>query len=164
MEAEGVTRRVNSLGSAMGGLAAFSGLSGIGMSVASAVDKFGQFETALTDMGKVSDRDLGAIRTDIEAINPVLGSSTELMRGYYQTISAGVTDPVRSVEMLTVASKASQAAHVTQSETIKALTKVMAGYGDEIETASEASDLLFAIERQGQTSFSELVPVIGDLA
>ena len=63
-----------------------------------------------------------------------------------------------------MASKASQAAHVTQSETIKALTKVMAGYGDEIETASEASDLLFAIERQGQTSFSELVPVIGDLA
>lgn len=164
MEAEGVTRRVNSLGSALGGLAAFSGLSGIGVSVASAVDKFGQFETALVDMGKVSDRDLGAIRADIEAINPVLGSSTELMRGYYQTISAGVTDPVKSVEMLTVASRASQAAHVTQSETIKALTKVMAGYGDEISTATEASDLLFAIERQGQTSFSELVPVIGDLA
>lgn len=164
MEAEGLTNRVSSLSGAVRGLAAFGGLSMVGMSVSEAIGKFGEYETALTDMAKVTDRDLGLIRKDIASINPVLGDSTELMRGYYQVISAGVVDPVKSMNMLQVASRASQAAHVSQSETIKALTKVMAGFGDELGTAAEASDLLFAIERQGQTSFSELVPVVGDLA
>jgi len=40
----------------------------------------------------------------------------------------------------------------------------MAGYGDEIKTTSDAADLLFAIEKEGQTNVAELVPIIGDLA
>ncbi|MBI9110006.1 phage tail tape measure protein [Maridesulfovibrio ferrireducens] len=164
MEAEGLSRRVSHLSGVMGGLAALGGISAVGLSVSEAMGQFGQFETALTDMSKVTNRDLGEIRGEIESINPALGSSTELMRGYYQVISAGVTDPKKSLDLLTVASRASQAAHVSQSETIKALTKVMAGFGDELGNATEASDLLFAMERQGQTSFQELVPVIGDLA
>ena len=141
-------------------LAAFA----VGFTLKRSIDEAKQFETVLTDMGKVTDRSLGAIRREVMAMEPALGSATELMRGYYQTISAGVTEPKAALETLTVAAKASKAAHIDQSETIKALTKVMAGYGGEIKNVTEASDLLFTIEKLGQTSFAELVPVIGDVA
>jgi len=126
--------------------------------------KFTDFETALVDMGKVSDRSFKDLRADVMGIDPVLGSATELMKGYYQVISAGVTDPVKSLEMLTTTAKAAKAAHVEQSEVIKGITKVMAGYGGEIATAADAADLLFTIEKVGQTSVAELIPVIGSLA
>ncbi len=141
-----------------------------GMSVAyvaamkASIDRFEGFETALTDMGKVSNRSFKELRADVMSIDPVLGSATELMKGYYQVISAGVTEPVAALGMLTTTAKAAKAAHVEQSEVIKGLTKVMAGYGGEIATAAEAADLLFTIEKVGQTSVAELIPLIGSLS
>ena len=126
--------------------------------------EFTDFESALVDMGKVTDRPFDLIRKDIMSIDPVLGDSTSLMKGYYQTISAGVTDPVRALDLLKTAAKAASAAHVDQSEVIKALTKMMAGFSGEVKTAADASDLLFSIEKLGQTSVAELVPIIGDIS
>jgi len=123
-----------------------------------------KFETALVDMGKVTNQNIGSMRKDILGMSAELGSSTELMRGYYQTISAGVTDPVQALGTLTTAAQAARAAHVSQSDMIKSLTKVMTGYSGELRDAADAADLLFAIEKQGQTSVQELVPVIGALA
>lgn len=144
------------------GLAAMT--AAIGVAVRNSMQEYGAFETALVDMGRVTAQPLGDIKRNIMAIDPVLGSSTELMKGYYQVISAGVTEPKAALDLLKVAAMAGNAAHVEQSETIKGLTKVMAGYKGEIETATGAADLLFQIEKQGQTSFAELIPVIGGLA
>jgi TP901 family phage tail tape measure protein len=129
-----------------------------------ALDQYQEYETALTDMAKVTDENLDQINDKIMDMPAALGSATSLMEGYYQTISAGVTEPKEAMDMLTVASKASKAGHVEQADTIRALTKLMAGFSGEIKTAGEASDLLFAIEKAGQTSFAELVPVIGDIS
>ena len=128
------------------------------------IDTFGDFETALNDMGKVTKRSQAELREEIMKMSPVLGSATDLMEGYYQTISAGVTDPVKSLDFLTTSAKAANAAHVEQGEVVKALSKLMAGYAGDIKKTSDAADLLFSIEKEGQTSVSELVPVIGDLA
>jgi len=128
------------------------------------LDEFTQFETSLTDLGKVTSESLEDVRKKIMDLPPELGSATELVRGYYQTISSGVTDPAEAMELLTTAAKAAKAAHVDQSETIKAMTKLMAGFSGEIESAAEASDLLFAIEAKGQTTVAELVPIIGNIA
>ncbi len=128
------------------------------------IQNFARWESALVDMGKVTAESLDSIRTKIMDLPPVLGSATELVQGYYQVISAGVTKPLAAMELLTVAAKASKAAHLEQSETIKALTKMMAGYEGEIKTVTEAADLLFAIEKEGQTTFAELVPIIGDMS
>lgn len=128
------------------------------------VSGFAGFEAALTDMGKVTSESMESIKEKILALPPALGNSTALVKGYYQTISAGVTDPKKALETLTTASKAAKAAHVDQSEVIKGLTKVMAGYEGKIKTTSDAADLLFTIEKVGQTSFQELIPVIGGLA
>lgn len=130
-------------------------------------DAFGQFagyESDLTDMAKVTDQSLSEIDAAIKAMPRSLGDPDALVKGYYQTISAGVTDATAAMDMLTTAAKASKAAHTAQDETIKGLTKTMAGFDGELRNASEAADLLFTIEKLGQTNFSELVPVIGDVA
>ncbi|MEZ0577036.1 phage tail tape measure protein, partial [Halodesulfovibrio aestuarii] len=77
---------------------------------------------------------------------------------------AGVTDPAKAMDMLVTSAKSANAAHTAQDDVVKALTKTMAGFGGEIKNATEASDLLFSIEKVGQTSFAELVPVMGDLS
>ncbi len=122
------------------------------------------FETALIDMGKVTKRSFADLKADIMGLPAEIGGATELMKGYYQVISAGVTEPIKALETLTSSSMAAKAAHVSQAEVIKGLTKVMAGYEGEIKTTAEAADLLFAIEKEGQTSVAELIPVIGGLA
>ena len=128
------------------------------------IGEFAKYQTALVDMGKVTSRSLEIINKAIKALPALLGKQTALMKGYYQVISAGVKKPKAAMDLLTEASKAGLAAHVGQAEMIKGLTKVMAGYAGEIKKVSTAADLLFAIEKEGQTTVAELVPVIGGLA
>jgi len=129
-----------------------------------AFNQFMGYESSLVDMGKVTHQSLAEIDAAIKGMPRILGDPTALMQGYYQTISAGVTDTAAAMDMLTAAAKAAKAAHVAQADTIKGLTKTMAGFDGEIRNATEASDLLFTIEKLGQTSFAELVPVVGDVA
>lgn len=129
-----------------------------------ALDSFEGYESAITDMAKVTDASFAEMREEIEALPPELGTSTELMQGYYQVISAGVTDPKKALETITDAARAAQAAHVDQGEVVKGLTGIMEAYAGEVDTASEAADLLFAIESAGKTSVAELIPYIGELS
>jgi len=169
----GVTTRVSEkAGTSLGALAkqaavataAYMSLRTAASLVSQTFADFRDYQSALVDMPKVTDQDLGTIDAAIKAMPRELGDPTSLLKGYYQTISAGVTDTTAAMDLLTTASKAAKAAHVSQEETIKGLTKTLAGFDGEIRNAAEASDLLFKIEKLGQTSFAELVPVVGDIA
>jgi len=122
------------------------------------------FETALSNLTKVTTESLDDVKAKILALDSTLGTSTDLVNGYYQAISSGVTDPAKALELLITAAKASKGAHVDQSEVIKGLTKIMTGFEGQIKSTTEAADLLFNIEAQGQTTFGELIPVVGELA
>ncbi|WMW64391.1 phage tail tape measure protein [Nitratidesulfovibrio liaohensis] len=158
---ESMMRRLTSM---QGTIAAGLGAVGLGVGLTETLRETARFETALSDMGKVSDESFGAISKRILALPPELGTASELMDAYYQTMSAGVTEPVKALDMVVTASKAAKGAHVEQGETIKVLTKTMTGFAGELKTAAEASDLLFGIEKVGQTTFRELVPHVGSLA
>lgn len=149
------------IGAAIGGAFAFGSIAAIGKE-AYTISK--DYESALVDMGRVTDRELSLISKDISTLGPQLGSGTELMTGYYQIMSAGINDSVEALDFLTTASQTAKSAHIDQASVVKALTALMFGYGGEIKSAAEASDLLFAIDKQGKTSVAELVPVIGELA
>ena len=155
------TNTVKSIGAMA---AAYVGLYAAIREMKAIVTQAANYETALVNMAKVTGLSFEEIDKIIKGIAPEIGNYTELMKGYYQTISAGVTEPVKALKMLVAASKLAKIAGIEQGETVKALTKVMMGYGGEIETAADASDLLLAIEKKGQTQVSELVPVIGKLA
>ncbi len=127
-------------------------------------DSFDKYETALVDMGKITDESLESIENRMKELPPILGNLTELTQGYYQIVSAGIRDPIEAVDTLTVSAQTAAAAHMNQSEVVKGLTKVMAGYQGAIGDVSEAADLMFAIEKEGQTTVAELIPLIGGLA
>lgn len=125
---------------------------------------YSDYDASLRDMVKVTDESQAAIAEKMKSIPAELGSTTELIQGYYQVISAGVTDPVKAMDTLTGSVEAAKTAHLAQSEVIKGITKVMAGYAGDVKSATEAADLLFTIEKQGQTSFADLIPIIGDVS
>ncbi len=155
------TKLVKKAGVAMS--AAFAGV-GVTVFTAKANKAWGAYESSLTDMAKVTDESLTLIDEKITALDKNIGSSTELMQGYYQTISAGVTDPQEAMDLMVGASKAAKAAHTEQADVIKVVTKMMKGYGGEIKDVTEATDTLFKIEQLGQTSFKEMVPLMGELS
>ena len=125
---------------------------------------FEDYQTRLVDMGRVTDESLETIAARIKSIPPILGSATELLTGYYQILSAGVTDTNTAMDLLVVGSQTAKSAHIGQEAVILGLTKVLAGYEGGVKDATEAADLMFAIDRAGQTTVAELIPVIGGLA
>ena len=123
--------------------------------------EFARFETALTDLGKVTDESLGQIQEKIMELPPALGSATELVKGYYQVISAGVSDPAKALETLTGNAKLAKVAHGDMATMVEGTTTVM----DVFETSvGDASDALLTMEKTGKTTVARIVPVIGELA
>ena len=168
-QAELFGRKTKTAISGMGGLITGLGakIAALGLGFAAirlgkgAVDSTADFEEVLVDMGKVTDQSFDDIKKSILSIKPTLGSATELVKGYYQVISAGVTEPVKAIETLTVASKLAKTAHTDQGEVVKGLTSVMDAFGT---SAIESADAMQTIEKAGKTSVAELVPIIGEIS
>ena len=137
---------------------------GVEEAIRRSITAYADYQTALNNMGKLTDQSFDEIDRKIRSLDPTLGSYTELMQGYYQVISAGVTDSVKAMELLETASRAAKASGVSQADTIKALTSLMTGYAGQLRNSADAADTLFAIERYGKTSVQELVPYIGELS
>ena len=125
------------------------------------IQEFAEFESALTDMGKVTSESFESITARIQELPPELGTATELVKGYYQVISAGVTEPVAAIETLTTASQLAKTAHVEQAEVIIGLTSVMDAFGT---SSIGSADALQIMEKTGKTSVGALIPVIGELS
>lgn len=141
-----------------------AGVAAVGTAAVISVKQFADFEVALNRLGNVSDRSLGSMRKEILGMSSELGSVTELTKGYYQVLSAGITDANKSMQMLTVSAKMSKEAAIAQGDAVRGLVAVMGAYSDELKTASDAADLLYSIEKSGITSVGELIPLIGNLA
>lgn len=168
-EADALKKRLSGLRGGFGGLlsgmgAGALGALGGGLAFSSVIGQAADFETALYETTKVTSRSTEDIKRQMLSLPSSLGSVTELTTGYYQVLSAGISDVAKSQETLTTASKLAKVAGVSQAESIQALTKMMAGYRGELKSTAQAADLLLDIEEYGQASVRELVPVIGDLA
>ena len=168
-EADALKKRLSGLRGGFGGLlsgmgAGALGALGGGLAFSSVIGQAADFETALYETTKVTSRSTEDIKRQMLSLPSSLGSVTELTTGYYQVLSAGISDVAKSQETLTTASRLAKVAGVSQAESIQALTKMMAGYRGELKSTAQAADLLLDIEEYGQASVRELVPIIGDLA
>ncbi len=135
-----------------------------GVSLASSIQEFSAFQKALWETTKVTSESTESIRQKILALPAELGSATDLTMGYYQVMSAGITDATKALDTLVVASKTAKTSGVEQSVAVNALAKVMNAYGSEIEDASVAANMFFGIEKLGMTNVRELAPLMGDMA
>lgn len=132
-----------------------------GWGVTQVLGEFATFESALVDMGKVTSESYDSIKNKIMELPPELGSATELTRGYYQVISAGVEGAANQLDTLTTSSKLAKTAHADQAEVITGLTSIMDSFGVESMAAAEAMQMM---EKTGKTTVAGLIPVIGELS
>ncbi|MCK9281382.1 MAG: phage tail tape measure protein [Melioribacteraceae bacterium] len=160
----GTTSKFNSIISVAGKVSAAFAAIGVGGVFLKTIPLLKEYESALVDMGKVSSRSFSDIHKDISSFSSELGNSIELVKGYYEAMSAGVTEASESFELITTASKLAKASHIDQATTIKTLAVMMGAYGEELKTTANAASLLLNVENVGITTTAELAGVIGSVA
>lgn len=88
------------------------------------------------------------------------GMSTKVITdGLYAVLSAQIP-AAQAMEFMRVASEAAVGGITDVNTAVLALTKVMAAYQMGVEQATDASDFLFTIVRQGQLTFGDLASAI----
>lgn len=156
------------LGGAISGVGrALTSLKGIAMTafagwgISKVLGEFATFESALADMGKVTGENFESIKKKMMDLPASLGSATELVKGYYQVISAGVKGAKNQIDTLTTSSKLAKTAHADQAQVITGLSSVMDAF--KVKSMG-AADALQTIEKTGKTTVGGLIPVIGELS
>lgn len=115
-----------------------------------------QIREVYTLMPGMSTKAMDAMSGDVLAFSAEVGRvSDEVVPALYQAISAGV--PQDNVfEFMRVASDAA-AGGVTELETaVDGISSVMNAYGQDVISATQASDLMFTAVKGGKTTFDEL--------
>ena len=90
-------------------------------------------------------------------------AKSTLAEGLYQTLSAGVPAD-NALTFLTEAAKAAVGGATEVSTAVDGLTSVMNAYGIEAKNVTEVSDIMFAIVRDGKTTYEQLADNISKVA
>ncbi len=132
-------------------------------------------------LGAFSDfeHQLGQIRTVIDETALSTAAAAAATRGLadtygsgpiaqanalYETISAGVTDATKAVELLTIANQFAIGGDADLAAGVDVLTSSVNTYATEGLKASEASDALFVAIAAGKTNARELSQSLGEVA
>jgi TP901 family phage tail tape measure protein len=119
-------------------------------------DQFANVSTLITD----SSVDISGMRNEILGMAGELGSATELTKGMYQALSAGVA-PGEAVKFIGEAAKFSKAALTDMTSGVDILTTVINAYGLKASEVTHVSDTLFEVIKQGKTTGAELSQSLG---
>lgn len=115
--------------------------------------------TTLVDTSKVS---ISAMRQELLGLDARLGSSIDLTKGLYQTLSAGV-DAGKAVEFVGTSAKFAKAALTDTNTAVDVITTALNAYGMEADKASNVSDIFFETIKQGKITGQQLATSIGDV-
>lgn len=113
--------------------------------------------TTLVDTSAVN---VDQLRTRVIGLGGSLGTSSDLAKGLYQTLSAGVA-PAKSIEFLTTAARFATAALTDTFTSVDVLTTVINAYGLAASDAAKVSDMLFEVIKQGKITGQELAGALG---
>ena len=159
-----VTKTANKVGRGMQragkiGLLVFGGLGIAALKYASSFEKaVGEIETIID----TNVEDIGAIRQSILDLSQTMGiDATQLAKGYYQTISAGITDTKDAMVVMTQATKLSIATLTDQETAVDVITSALNAYGLAASEATRISDVLFTTVRLGKTRLNQLGGALG---
>ena len=136
---------------------------GIQNAVRSAID----FQDAIAEINTILPGFNTLNESVVEGINKLsmaLGRDrADLARSYYEIVSGGITDAVRSMEVLEAATDASVAGLTSVENAAGAILSVMNAYGKENTSAAETAAKLFETVVIGRTRFEELASKIGQV-
>ena len=153
-------RQVRSLATLAAG---YFGLSEAIQQAREGVSDFLDVDRSLAEVSTIAPTvDLGGLESDVFDLSLRLGLDEEdQIRGFYQTISAGITETAEAQFLLNEAAELGVAGVASTEEAVDLLTTVVNAYGLEVSAADEASDILFTTVEVGKTTISELATNLG---
>ncbi len=162
-----------SLGKKVGGVSAkMAGLGVAGAALTGAltltapITQFATFEKELANVSTLVDTsavNMEAYKKEIMALPSALGSASELTRGLYQTISAGVA-PGEAMKFLEKSARAAKAGLTDTFTAVDAGSTVINAFGMKADEAGTIFDLMFTAVKEGKTTFSELAGSVGKIS
>jgi len=97
----------------------------------------------------------------IMTLDPHLGKATDLVKGLYEIMSAGVSKPAEALKLLTLSAKYAKAGVTELSTAAAMLTSVMKAYGYAADDMRERADELFTSVMEGKFHVADLNEAIG---
>jgi TP901 family phage tail tape measure protein len=156
---DGASGMLSNFSKAVGATVLAGGAAAAG-AIAGGVKAFADFETGLSEvmtlLPEAGADTFDALSEQVKDFSKEFGVlPTETIPALYQALSAGV--PQDNVfEFLETAQQAAKGG-VTDLETaVDGISSVVNAYGDDVISATEASDLMFTAVRLGKTNFEEL--------
>jgi len=128
----------------------------------------GKFEKALANVATMLDKTTMPIMKDFKKgildMSEAYGESTDaLAKGLYDILSASIP-AAKALDVLEVSAQAAKAGLTDTGVAADAITTLMNSFNDATKDAGYYSDILFSTVKFGKTTFSELAPVIGNVA
>ena len=134
------------------------------LSVKSAANFEEQLANVSTMLDKSAMKILPEYRKGLQSLSVEFGESTQtLSKGLYDILSASIP-PAEALGVLEVSAKAAAAGITDTGVAADAITTILNSYGFSADQAGVVSDKLFAIVKEGKTTFAELAPSIGKVA
>lgn len=101
------------------------------------------------------------IKGQLLHLSPYLGSVIDMTKGLYEIMSAGVTDPVAAMKILTQSAKYAKAGVTDLKTAAASLTSIIKAYALTADDAREMSDYLFASVMEGKYHAEDLNEALG---
>jgi len=134
------------------------------LSVKSAASFEEQLANVSTMLDESAMKILPEYRKGLQSLSVEFGESTEtLSKGLYDILSASIP-PAEALGVLEVSARAAAAGITDTGVAADAITTILNSYGMSADQAGMVSDKLFAIVKEGKTTFAELAPSIGKVA
>ena len=143
-----------------------AGIAAVAFALKKSIEMSTLFERELANVSTLVNTNvvsMAKLRKEILALNPNLGSATELTKGLYQAISAGV-DASKAVEFVGKAAMAAKAGLSDAFTAVDAGTTILNAFGMAIEEATFVYDLMFTTVKEGKTTFAELASAVGKIS
>lgn len=123
--------------------------------------RFAEVSTLVDMRNKEVAESLRVVTGDLMQLSPYLGLATDLTKGLYEIMSAGVTKPVEAFKLLVVSAKYAKGGITDLATEASSLTAIMKAYGYAADEMRAKSDMLFASVMEGKFHAEELNQAIG---
>ena len=143
------------------GAAGATAVAAIGIASIKMAGDFDQSMRNVNTITKLTEEQFSQLKEEVIDLSKEVPLTTQqLSEGLFNVASAGV-EATQQMNFLTVSSKAAVAGQADLSTTVKGLTGVIKGYGDEFSNVDKVADLFFKTNELGVTTFEELAGSMG---
>ena len=159
---ENFSRRARVAGTFLAGFGAIV-TGAFALATKAAIDYEKSLAEVRTIAASLSEESFQQLSRDVQDLSREMGiATTQSIPALYQAVSAGVP-PENVIDFLRTASKAAIGGITDLDVAVKGISVAVNGYGADVLTAAEASDLMFTTVRLGITTFNELAQGLYDV-